>query len=810
VGAAAVGDEGKAMPTELGKFTLLNHMGTGGVASVYRARDNEDGKIVAIKIFEPTEERPADLMRRLKEREVRMLVSVQHPNVVKFYEAGVVDERYYYAMEFVGDSLLMRMRKRDEFTLLEKVRILRQCANALQAMHHQGIVHRDIKPGNILLDRDRHGAIQVKVTDLGIAKNVSEADIVRQATSKRIPGTPKYLSPEQIKLMAVDGRADIFSLGVVAYELLAGTAPVKAQSTDEYLEANLRQDPEPISRLNEQIPPFLDQLVAKMLVKDREQRSDSDTLARDLELVEQHLVSDAPLVEYINASSVFYVPLEPEEEQEAAEKGGSPILKVSWAAVAVLVALGVFSGYYLWPVELGSAAGETVAVDVKPSDEVLLQRALGYAAEGSEWHALVLLRRINGQSLDERQRAAFERLRQEVHRNLAGQSYETGTKMLAGNRLREAEVLLKRMESFFPEVAQTLRLREEIEDYRKAASLEKRWEQELSQARALKEKAQFQEALGKLDQLLEQFAQHGEKVSVVRGAVVSVLNMWGSALAEGAVTPAEVKEYLDSVSRYEERNWPELALRVRTDEIYFKLAQYYQQRGNHEEAARCYDLIVKNFQGPLAERAKAAGEQIAKELLLQPIDLGAFARKFKREGFSNKLWRTEAGPRGKQTHQDRTVLFTQGRAEAPATNLLETLRPIRNLGFKIGAEFKVQTSPAPSGGWQTGLQVEDKRGNAITLGFDGSQYTMTRNQKVGERNISAGTTLRKAFGDEEGRWHRMSLHYLYDIGKVEVLLDQERVGQFGLDLGEFRLRIFLRTDAAAQCSVAFRDIACEP
>ena len=207
---------------QLGKFTLLEHMGKGGVGSVYRAVSSEDGAIVAIKVFESGPDRPPEMSRKLRDREVRMLVAVQHPNIVQFREVGQLGDDYYYAMEFVENSLLKRMRGGNDFDLADKVLILRQSASALAAIHHMGIVHRDIKPGNMLLDQDPSGAIRVKLTDLGIAKNVSETDIVREQMPTRVPGTPKYLSPEQIRLQAVDGRTDVFSLGVVADELITG------------------------------------------------------------------------------------------------------------------------------------------------------------------------------------------------------------------------------------------------------------------------------------------------------------------------------------------------------------------------------------------------------------------------------------------------------------------------------------------------------------------------------------------------------------------------------------------------------------
>ena len=230
---------------EFGKYTLLEHMGRGGMGVVYRAVNNEDGSIAAIKIFESGPERsPAD-SRRLRDREVKMLLNVQHPNIVQFREGGEIDSDYYYAMEFVPNSLLQCMRGKEDLSLVDKVHVLRQTVNALAAIHHQGIVHRDVKPGNILMEQPTDGPIHVKLTDLGIAKSVSEPDIVREQMPSRVPGTPKYLSPEQIRGEPMDGRADIFSLGVVAYELLTGSPPFAAEKSQEYLKANTDQIQKP-------------------------------------------------------------------------------------------------------------------------------------------------------------------------------------------------------------------------------------------------------------------------------------------------------------------------------------------------------------------------------------------------------------------------------------------------------------------------------------------------------------------------------------------------------------------------------------
>jgi len=363
-------------PKAFGKFTLLEKMGKGSVGTVYRAMDNEAGNIVAIKTFEPTHERPPDVVRRLRDREVRMLISIQHPNVVRYYESGQVGDALYYSMEFVEDSLLKRMREQGEFSLIQKVHILRQTTNALQTMHNQGIVHRDVKPGNILLDESPSGAVHVKVTDLGIAKHVSETDIARADASRTVPGTPKYLSPEQIRLRPVDGRADVFSLGVVAYEVLTGRAPFEARSNEGYLRANRYQPLRSMLQVRPELPAFLDDMVSRMLAREREDRYDSDALARDFDLAYQHLVSDAPLVEQNNPQSLFYVAAEPEAEGEKEEPGQAlRIVPAAWAAAVGLLIVGFIAGAALWP--------RGVDIERGGQDTPLLQTDLARpAAEG--------------------------------------------------------------------------------------------------------------------------------------------------------------------------------------------------------------------------------------------------------------------------------------------------------------------------------------------------------------------------------------------------------------------------------------------
>ncbi len=457
---------------EFGKFTLLNLMGKGGVGSVYRANDNEAGIVLAIKIFEPSRHRRPGMVRKLRDREVRMLISIQHPNVVKYYDCGEVGDACYYTMEFVEDSLHRHMHDRAELALPDKIHVMRQVCNALQAIHHQGIVHRDIKPPNILLDQAPNGAFHVKVTDLGIAKRVSEMkdDVRKEQKSSRVPGTPKYLSPEQIRLKPVDGRADVFSLGIAAYELLAGDPPFRAKDTNGYLRANLNDEPPAVHRVNEAIPSFMSPVVKKMLAKDRDERYDSDTLARDMELMYQHLISDAPLIESKNPDSVFYVPEVPREAETVKRTWPKPDWRqfFGWPqAAAITLAIGVASAYTLlfWPDMPALPEREAppqLGVERDLTAHEALEEAEMHMQESFDWLALNLLENIDAGELDSERTERWRTLLEAAHNALAEPFLDNAQAALQAGELPEAQAALQRAKISFPEASGIDELSDEL------------------------------------------------------------------------------------------------------------------------------------------------------------------------------------------------------------------------------------------------------------------------------------------------------------------------------------------------------------
>jgi serine/threonine protein kinase len=249
--------------TKAGRYEILGELGRGGMGVVYRARDPLIGRIVAVKTIRLSEEGTGMSHAQLVERfqtEARAAGLLTHPNIVVIYDAGETDGLYYITMELVnGKSLRALLDSGEKFTLPRLLGIMEQVCSALQLAHDNKVVHRDIKPANIMLAA--HDL--VKITDFGTAKIVQYG--VAQQTSAM--GTPSYMSPEQIKGKAVDGRSDIFSLGVMLYELTTGQRPFRGQDVASILYRILNEDPEPPQKLNPSLPLGVSSTIMKALTK---------------------------------------------------------------------------------------------------------------------------------------------------------------------------------------------------------------------------------------------------------------------------------------------------------------------------------------------------------------------------------------------------------------------------------------------------------------------------------------------------------------------------------------------------------------
>jgi len=268
---------------QFGRYEISGKIGEGGMGEVYSARDLELDRTVAIKLL--PNEFTADEERRLRFRqEAKVVSALNHPNVITIYEIGENDFGHFLATEFVEGKTLREVIKRESLTLTRILRIMEQAANALVAAHAEHIVHRDIKPENIMVRRDGI----VKVLDFGLAKPViGYKNGKDSADNKTVPGTvmgsARYMSPEQARGLEVDERTDIWSLGVVLFELLIGKAPFDGETTADTLAAVIYHEPESISNLLPNAPVELSRIVRKALQKDRDERYQSiKDLALDL------------------------------------------------------------------------------------------------------------------------------------------------------------------------------------------------------------------------------------------------------------------------------------------------------------------------------------------------------------------------------------------------------------------------------------------------------------------------------------------------------------------------------------------------
>jgi hypothetical protein len=265
----------EATPTQIGRFTVVGLIARGGMGEVYRARDPHLGRDVAIKVLHTAARSDAEWSARF-EREARTISQLNHPNILALYDLGVHEGAPYVVTEFL-DGMTLRAHLVGPLPVARAVEIGAEVAAGLAAAHDKGVVHRDIKPENILLTRDG----RVKILDFGLAKYQPSAgadslDEPRPTEPGMILGTIGYMAPEQVRGRAVDARSDIFSLGVVLYEMLVGEAPFRAATDAEVMSAVLRDAP---PALPESLPWVVTRLVARCLAKDPLDRVQS---ARDL------------------------------------------------------------------------------------------------------------------------------------------------------------------------------------------------------------------------------------------------------------------------------------------------------------------------------------------------------------------------------------------------------------------------------------------------------------------------------------------------------------------------------------------------
>src|SRR3954464_7148395 len=240
-----------------GRYKIIKKIGAGGMADVYCAEDQELGRQVAIKILNDRHAGDEQFVERFR-REAQSAAGLNHPNIVSIYDRGEADGSYYIAMEFLdGRPLKDEILEDGPLPAPRAIDYALQILQALKFAHRHGVVHRDIKPHNIIVGRDR----RLKVTDFGIAR----AGASQMTEVGSIIGTAQYLSPEQARGQQVRPPADLYSLGVVLYEMLTGRVPFEGDSAVAIAMKHVSENPRPPRALNPSIPPALEQVVLRSL-----------------------------------------------------------------------------------------------------------------------------------------------------------------------------------------------------------------------------------------------------------------------------------------------------------------------------------------------------------------------------------------------------------------------------------------------------------------------------------------------------------------------------------------------------------------
>ena len=361
-------------PEKISHYRILEKLGAGGMGVVYLAEDMKLGRKVAIKVLSHEYTTNKDRLHRF-EQEASAASNLNHPNILTIHEVGNDDGRHYIATEYIDGVTLRRKLAATQLEMRDVLDIAVQIASALEEAHSAGIVHRDIKPDNIMIRRNGY----VKVLDFGLAKLTESIDrspsdaeastrVLVQTDAGVVMGTSHYMSPEQARGKPVDARSDIWSLGVVIYEMVAGRTPFEGETSTDVIVAITQKEPPPIVRFAPHVPAELEWIVMKALRKDRDERYQTvKELLTDLRRLKQRLEFETEL-ERSGAPNSFSKPISelgaapttPERAVPTAEKTVSHVSsaeyivgeikrhKITAAIVAVLLVAVTASAIYLY------------------------------------------------------------------------------------------------------------------------------------------------------------------------------------------------------------------------------------------------------------------------------------------------------------------------------------------------------------------------------------------------------------------------------------------------------------------------------
>jgi serine/threonine protein kinase len=330
------------MTSEYGRYRIVKELGRGTMGVVYQAHDPQIDRMLALKVLRPDRVTSESFVARFL-KEARAIGRLSHAHIVTIYDVGEDHGTVFIAMEYLKGEPLNDVVRSGRLTVPQCVEIARQVAETLDFAHRQGIVHRDIKPSNIILSEDN----QVKLTDFGIAR-IEDIAAGQQTQTGVILGTPVYMSPEQAMGQKVDGRSDLFSVGVILYETVVGRRPFGGSNIAAIFQSITHETPEAPAAIARSIPQRLSDLILKSLAKDPAQRFQSGRqMAEALSTV-------LPAEE-----STVVVPVPREAHRRSAIK---PLVT---ALLLVVVLAGGVGGYFFYA--RTTAPGVNRAVEADPS-----------------------------------------------------------------------------------------------------------------------------------------------------------------------------------------------------------------------------------------------------------------------------------------------------------------------------------------------------------------------------------------------------------------------------------------------------------
>ncbi|HJT67444.1 MAG TPA: protein kinase, partial [Pyrinomonadaceae bacterium] len=357
---------------KVGHYRILEKLGAGGMGEVYLAEDMKLGRKVAIKILSEEYTTNRDRLHRF-EQEASAASNLNHPNILTIHEVGIDNGRHYIATEFIDGVTLRRKALGADLDIPEILDIAVQVASALEEAHIAGIVHRDVKPDNIMVRRNGY----VKVLDFGLAKLTETVDrspsdaeastrVLVQTDAGVVMGTSHYMSPEQARGRPVDARSDIWSLGVVIYELVAGRTPFEGETSTDVIVAITQKEPPPLARFAPNVPAELEWIIMKALRKDRDERYQTiKELLTDLRRLKQRLEFETELERTVPSGAAAIrssdIPISPTTPERALRTKtvshvssaeyiatGLKRHKIAAAIVAILLIAGTAAGFYFY------------------------------------------------------------------------------------------------------------------------------------------------------------------------------------------------------------------------------------------------------------------------------------------------------------------------------------------------------------------------------------------------------------------------------------------------------------------------------